>query len=79
MHGKIRLCDMSPGPTGHVVSLSEKCNIFTRLRDLGLIKGAKVECVIKSPLGDPSAYLIRGALIALRRNDAKYVLIERKV
>ncbi|MBE6966297.1 MAG: ferrous iron transport protein A [Ruminococcaceae bacterium] len=77
MHGKIRLCDMLPGERGRVFSLSEKSSIFERLRDLGLIKGTRVECVMKSPLGDPTAYLIRGALIALRRDDAKYVLIER--
>ena len=79
MHGKIRLCDMQPGQTGRVFSLSEKSNIYGRLRDLGLIKGTMVECVMKSPLGDPAAYLIRGALIALRRDDSKYVLIERMV
>lgn len=77
MHGKIRLCDMLPGERGRVFSLSEKSSIFGRLRDLGLIKGTMIECVMKSPLGDPTAYLIRGALIALRRDDAKYVLIER--
>ena len=77
MHGKIRLCDMHPGERGHVFSLSEESSISGRLRDLGLIKGTRVECVMKSPLGDPTAYLIRGALIALRRDDAKYVLIER--
>lgn len=77
MHGKIRLCDMLPGEDGRVFSLSEKSSIRGRLRDLGLIKGTRVECIMKSPLGDPTAYLIRGALIALRRDDAKYVLIER--
>lgn len=79
MHGKIRLCDMLPGEKGQVFSLSEESAIPRRLGDLGLIKGARVECVMKSPLGDPTAYLIRGALIALRRDDAKYVLIERMV
>ena len=68
---------MLPGERGRVFSLSEKSSIFERLRDLGLIKGTRVECVMKSPLGDPTAYLIRGALIALRYDDAKYVLIER--
>ncbi|MBQ8004089.1 MAG: ferrous iron transport protein A [Oscillospiraceae bacterium] len=78
MHGKIRLCDMLPGQTGKVFSLSGQCAIHKRLTDLGLITGTEVECVMKSPLGDPTAYLIRGALIALRHEDAKYILIERK-
>ena len=40
-----------------------------RLTDLGLIPGTKVVCVAESPAGDPRAYLIRGALIALRNSD----------
>lgn len=44
-----------------------------RLQDIGLICGTRVECVGVSPLGDPSAYLIRGAVIALRREDAEKV------
>ncbi len=46
-----------------------------RLMDLGLIKGTKVTALEKSPSGDPTAYLIRGAVIALRSDDAKTVLV----
>ena len=35
-------------------------------------------CVLRSPAGDPCAYLIRGALIALRRADADGVSLERQ-
>ena len=41
-----------------------------RLLDLGLIPGTRVTCIAKSPAGDPAAYLIRGAVIALRGKDA---------
>ncbi|MBQ6536545.1 MAG: ferrous iron transport protein A, partial [Firmicutes bacterium] len=44
--------------------------------DLGLIPGAAVECVGRAPLGDPAAYLIAGAVIAIRRRDAESVLRE---
>ena len=46
-----------------------------RLQDIGLIEGTVVECLGKSPLGDPTAFLIRGAVIALRREDAGRVLV----
>ena len=36
--------------------------------DLGLVRGTRVTCVTRSPAGDPGAYLIRGALIALRHS-----------
>ncbi len=41
-----------------------------RLRDLGITPNTKVRCVMISPLGDPKAYEVRGAVIALRREDA---------
>ena len=41
-----------------------------RLLELGLVPGTRVTCAAVSPAGDPAAYLIRGAVIALRRKDA---------
>jgi ferrous iron transport protein A len=46
-----------------------------RLQDIGLISGTQVSCVLRAPAGDPTAYAIRGAVIALRREDAAHVLI----
>jgi len=48
-----------------------------RLLDLGFLGGTSVSCVMKSPLGDPSAYLVRGMLVALRLDDAKAVMVEK--
>lgn len=48
-----------------------------RFQDLGLIPGTRVESLGSSPLGDPCAYLIRGAVIALRRSDARSIAIEQ--
>ena len=44
-----------------------------RLQDIGLTPGTRVRCLQKSPAGDPVAYLIRGAAIALRREDSGLV------
>lgn len=46
-----------------------------RLQDIGLIEGTTVKCLQKSPGGDPVAYLIRGAVIALRQDDTKRIHI----
>ena len=34
-----------------------------------------MECLGRSPGGDPAAYLIRGAVIALRDRDSRGVLV----
>ena len=47
-----------------------------RLMDMGLIPGTRVTCVAASPAGDPSAYLIRGAVVALRARDAAGIRVE---
>ena len=63
------------GETVRVVSLLAEGRMRRRLADLGLIPGAEVTCLGRSPLGDPSAYLILGAVIAIRRRDAMEVSV----
>ncbi len=46
-----------------------------RILDLGIIPNTKIEALMKSPSGDPTAYLIRGAVIALRKEDAQGIYI----
>ena len=46
-----------------------------RLLDIGLVENTEVECLGRSPAGDPSAFLIRGAVIALRSADCAQILV----
>ena len=71
-----RLTDIPPGETGRVRRLCCRGGIRRRLFDIGLIQGTTVECVGKSPAGDPAAYLIRGAVIAIRSSDADQIIME---
>jgi ferrous iron transport protein A len=47
-----------------------------RMLDLGLINDTVIEALQKSPSGDPVAYHIRGAVIALRSEEASKILVE---
>lgn len=47
-----------------------------RLLDLGLISDTVIEALQKSPSGDPVAYLVRGAVIALRSEEASKIIVE---
>ena len=58
-----------------VRALSPEGSMRRRLLDLGLTPGAAVRCLFAAPSGNPRAYLIRGAVIALRNQDAKYVCV----
>ena len=52
-------------------------NMRKRLRDIGLIEGTYVDCLKKSVSGDPTAYLIRGAVIALRSDDSSRIIVNK--
>ncbi len=47
-----------------------------RMLDLGFVPGARVRALHVSPWNDPVAYGVRGAVISLRRADARAVRIE---
>lgn len=66
-------------PTGSkctVIALTAQGSIRRRFLDLGLISGTEVEALQQSPSGNPVAYLIRGAVIALRSEDASKILVQ---
>ncbi len=67
---KIALSKLAPGKSARIKSIRTKDDIRRRLLDLGMIENTLVECVGRSPLGDPSAYLIRGAVIVIRESDS---------
>lgn len=70
--------ELRPGESGVVQRLLLNGSMRRRLLDLGLVEGTEVECLGRSPGGDPSAYLVRGAVIAIRAEDGRKVLIERR-
>ncbi len=70
------LCALSVGECGRVERLLTDGAMRRRLLDIGLTEGTAVKCVGRSPGGDPAAYLIRGAVIAIRDKDASTVLLQ---
>jgi DtxR family Mn-dependent transcriptional regulator len=72
------LADLKPGQSARVVRLSAACQgpQRRRLLDLGVVPGTLVTAVFSSPGGDPIAYRIRGALIALRHAQAELIQVD---
>lgn len=70
-----RLSELECGQVARIIELKTTGDMRRRLQDMGMIEGTIVECVGKSPLGDPTAYLVRGAVIALRVEDAAGVFV----
>jgi Fe2+ transport system protein FeoA len=66
---------LAPGQTAVVAALHSDGLERRRLMDLGILPGTAIQVEMKSPLGDPVAYLVRGALVALRREQARKIEI----
>jgi DtxR family Mn-dependent transcriptional regulator len=76
-----RLTDLRPGEQATVVQIAPNCQgpQRRRLLDLGLVPGTRVQVELEGAFKDPVAYRIRGALIALRRQQTDMVCVKRSV
>lgn len=72
------LADVAQGEPVRVVGLTSACQGAQRRRllDLGVVRGTVITPELVSTSGDPVAYRIRGALVALRRGQASWIVVE---
>lgn len=72
-----RLSRLMPGETAMIQALSPACvgAMRRRLMDLGFVRGSEVSIDMRSPLGNPTAYVVRQTAIALREDQARHILI----
>ncbi len=72
---KLTLCDLPLGRKARILANQAQGSAGNKMLNLGLVQGSWVEVVRKSPLGDPRAYRVRGALVALRNQQAQAIWI----
>lgn len=74
-----RLGSLEPGEKATVLRIDDACQGLTRRRflDLGITPRAEIEVVMRSAFGDPVAYRVRDSLIALRREQADWIWVQR--
>jgi DtxR family Mn-dependent transcriptional regulator len=75
----ITLDQLAVNESAAVVGISPACRgpQRRRLLDLGVVPGTEIRAVMRSAAGDPIAYDIRGALIALRHEQAEWIRVRR--
>ena len=73
---KTTLDKLIPGESGRITGLVGQGAIRRRLVDMGLTRGAVIEMVKVSPLGDPVEYRLRGYHLSLRRSEAETILVD---
>ena len=72
----VSLDELEVGKMCMVLEVEKDNSMFQRFTDIGIVPGTKIECAFEAPSGEPKAYLIRKALIGIRKNDAKCIKIE---
>ncbi|MCR3922111.1 MAG: ferrous iron transport protein A [Firmicutes bacterium] len=75
MIGNDTLVSLGVGQRGVVTALATEGIGRRRMLDLGFIPGTIVESVRRSPAGDPTAYFIRGVMIALRSEESSKIFV----
>jgi len=69
-----KLSKLDVGDSAVISKLTCTGEIKRRMMDLGIVPGTKISALHKSPCGDPVAYSVLGAVIALRACDADKII-----
>ncbi|WP_111706803.1 metal-dependent transcriptional regulator [Lutibacter citreus] len=74
-----RLSNLKENEQAKIIGISRECRGETRRRllDLGFVINTKIEVDLISPMRNPRAYLVRDTSIAIRNEQAKFILIEK--
>jgi Fe2+ transport system protein FeoA len=70
------LADLQPQESSRIRTVTGTDGISQRLSELGFTAGQVVRVVRMAPLGDPMQIRIRGFDLAVRRAEARRVVIE---
>ncbi len=74
--GEVKTLDqLEPGEAAEIVRVQGRGTFQRRLLELGLVAGTPIVRQGAAPLGDPLTYRVRGAVLALRREDARRVAV----
>lgn len=69
----ISLDKLKPGETGYIKSVDMNKSQKIRLSEIGFTENTRVEALLRSPCGDPLAFLVKDTVVALRGVDAEKI------
>jgi len=72
---RLSLADLAPGQSAKVTQVEARGAVRQRLLDMGLLPGALLELERVGPSGDPVWIRCQGAQLALRRSEARTILV----
>ena len=76
MEDAFSLSALPVGKTAKVVKITAVGKQKRRFADMGIIEGSSVTSIRRGLFKDPTAYNIRGTVIALRSEDSNKILVK---
>ncbi len=70
-----KLSELKIGQKARVEKVLADGKLRRRFIDIGIIEGTEIKCITISPQGNPKAFLIRGALFAIRNEDSALIKV----
>ena len=78
LDGELPLNRLPIGRSARVTALRADGPARRRLLDLGIVEGTEIQPLFQSPSGNPVAYRIRGAVIALRADASSGIMVSAR-
>lgn len=72
----MKLRQMKKNQSGVITKVTAAKEIGRRIRDMGLVPGAKITIGNRAPLRDPIAIKISGFVLSLRNSEADHIEVE---
>lgn len=67
---------MKDNQSGTITSIKTDGELGRRIRDMGIVPGAKIKIQGRAPLYDPVAVRVMGFTLTLRNREADYIEVE---
>ncbi|MGL4572325.1 MAG: FeoA family protein [Clostridium sp.] len=71
----MELINLKPGESGIINNIEGNSKLTKRLLALGCIEGTEILMKLVAPLGDPLIVNFRGFDLAIRKKDAKNIIL----
>lgn len=73
----IELSKLKPGESAIIKEINLQGKLKYRLLELGVVENTKIKLIKYAPLGDPIQISIRGYNLAIRKETAKKIRLEK--
>lgn len=72
------LANLEIGVTAQITAVTGETPISRRLLEMGVVPGANVRVIKSAPFGDPLEIRVRNSHLAVRRSEARTILVNSK-